>query len=212
MILPQLAPEYVLEAQIHGHWKTHRTEFASRLKYAMEVCNYAHEWAGFDNFIDRLRREALHPSFGWIQSVYGVDFDLEMGQRILNNRLKVRRVCTTTWKARRGGAPETQVVTLGIQLPGSKEQFLVAAAPEKVDALGCCSVEGAWKTVSVGGLDAFGAIVTSAFVKEFFMFGKLNRSTRPRKQNLPCKCVHKQPHFKRSFHWSLVSCSVCGKV
>ena len=207
---PRYTPEDVQSAGFHGHWKTLHTEFASRLRYAIVVCDYSNRWSGFDDFINRLRREALHRSFGWIESTYGLEFDLVMCRRILNNGLRVKRLCTTTWKARRGGGGETQVVSLGVQLPCSKEQFLVSATPEDVDALGCCSVEGVWRTVSVGGLDTFRAIVTSAFVKEHFIYYQLNRSTLTRKRNLSCRCAHRAPNFKRSFQWVFLACSVCG--
>ena len=207
---PRPTPEHLQKTQFHGHWQSYSAEFASRLRYAIVVCGYSQRWSGFDDFINRLRREALHPSFGWIESVYDVEFDLEMGRRLLNNGLRVKRVCTTTWRARRGAASETRVVSLGVQLPGSKEQFLVSATPESVDALGCCSIEGVWRTVSVGGLEAFGSIVTSAYVKENFVYYQLNRSTRTRKRNLSCRCAHRAPNFRRSFQWVFVACTVCS--
>jgi hypothetical protein len=195
-----------------GHWRSVRLELASYLGRSLRTRQSNLSPEAIEAFCRGARVHALHPSFnGWLQKTtsYGMDLVLELGRAVKAGGVRVRRISTTTWVAKRGMPREhrlSKIVLLEVRLPGAKHAVKLAAEAQLVDALECSGDVARWQYVPPDGLEPLGKILTSPLSRGAICC-VLNPGHVPKKHR---RCVHIPPLGAMHFWWVLTECSACG--
>lgn len=230
---PPLMIDEVSAAPSWQDAKTEREDLAARMK------DFIWEHAGtcrlgpatddrtlIEEFCDTLRRRDVHPTFDWVEGPISIDADLILCDCILSGcGVRVRRVATTTWTARRGGS-STSVVDIAVELPFRRRPvFLVHTTVDVADALGpCCANDSTdMRRVDVEFLPALERLMTTCRSRTFrknvawHLFKTADQDAeKPRQADrlcLPSGCAHLAPLKKRpGMEWHLQSCRRCVHV
>jgi len=217
---PPLTAEEVKGADVNVSSKTPRLELSRLIHLHMNRHGPTPFAMIYQNLCDRLRRCAIHPSFGWVKSWISVESQLDICRQILSNNgcVRVCRVATTTWEAGRGKSPKTKVTAVGIEFSFSnrrRQRFLIHSTPATVDALGDCCASSAWRSVPTESLFSLETLLETCTWHrpgQLPVARMLQLSATPGRKcyKLPGRCVHAPPPDAKGAWWRLTSCSVCG--